>query len=158
MVKLTSPKFVLHMVIYQDLLADLAELSLDFQSDQLSLSSVRMKIMATQAALEKQREKPGLYLHPLLTAFNNTDLFQYKGVEIRNANVSAQVMSDREGALWITLSHASARGFPPSQPILSFSLLRYLIQPTYPVKNYWKNLVMLSCISSVSLFCGTGAN
>ena len=33
MVKLTSPKFVLHMVIYQDLLADLAELSLDFQSD-----------------------------------------------------------------------------------------------------------------------------
>ncbi|KAK1887628.1 E3 SUMO-protein ligase KIAA1586 [Dissostichus eleginoides] len=37
--QLTSSKFVLHMVLYQDLLAELAELSLDFQADELSLSS-----------------------------------------------------------------------------------------------------------------------
>lgn len=79
-------KFVLYLVFEQDLLADLDELSLNFQNDQLSLCSMRMKVMTAQTVLEKQKEKPG----PLLMAFHNTDLFRYKGVEIKNTNVSAE--------------------------------------------------------------------
>ena len=47
--KLTSPKFVFNMALYQDLLSDLAELSLNFQGDQLPLSCVRSRILAAQA-------------------------------------------------------------------------------------------------------------
>ncbi|KAF3851984.1 hypothetical protein F7725_005339 [Dissostichus mawsoni] len=91
--QLTSSKFVLYMALYQDLLADLAELSLDFQADELSLSSVRSRVMASQAALLKQKEQPSPYLHPVITAFTNTGstgVFIYKGVEISTSSTSAE--------------------------------------------------------------------
>ena len=66
---LTSEKFVLNMALYQDLLSALADLSLQFQGDQLPLSSVRSSILAAQAALQKQTEKPGPYLRPVLECF-----------------------------------------------------------------------------------------
>lgn len=63
--QLTSSKFVLHVAVYKDILAELSELSLDFQADELSLSSVRSRVMASQTALLRLREKPGPYLRLL---------------------------------------------------------------------------------------------
>lgn len=89
--QLTSPKLVLNMALYQDLLSDLAELSLNFQGNQLPLSCVRSRILAAQAALRKQTQKPGLYLRPVLESFTTTtEGFQYNGVNIRNSNITAE--------------------------------------------------------------------
>ena len=86
-----SPKFVLNMALYQDLLSDLAELSLNFQGDQLPLSCVRSRILAAQAALRKKTQKPGPYLRPVLESFTTTtEGFQYNGVNIRNSNITAE--------------------------------------------------------------------
>ncbi|KAK1903842.1 Zinc finger protein 862 [Dissostichus eleginoides] len=79
--QLTSSKFVLHMVLYQDLLAELAELSLDFQADELSLSSVRSRVVASQTAL----------LCSVLNAFTSTSsagVFEFKGVAISHHSTS----------------------------------------------------------------------
>ncbi|KAI4803880.1 hypothetical protein KUCAC02_025527 [Chaenocephalus aceratus] len=89
--QLTSSTFVLHMVLYQDLLAELSELSLDFQADELSLSSVRSRVVASQTALLRQREKPGPYLRPVLNAFTSTSsagVFEFKGVAISHHSTS----------------------------------------------------------------------
>ena len=86
--QLTSPKFVLNIALYQDLLSDLAELSLNFQGEQLPLSCVRSSI---QAALRRQIQKPGPYLRPVFESFTtNTEEFQYSGVKIKNSNVTAE--------------------------------------------------------------------
>ena len=49
-----SFKFVLHLVLYQDLLDDLAEVSLEFQRDDLSLFAVRSSVMLSQASIRKK--------------------------------------------------------------------------------------------------------
>ncbi|KAK1887885.1 EZH inhibitory protein [Dissostichus eleginoides] len=57
------------------------------------LSSVRSRVMASQAALLKQKEQPGPYLRPVITAFTNTGstgVFMYKGVEISTSSTSAE--------------------------------------------------------------------
>lgn len=79
------------MALYQDLLSDLDELSLNLQGDQLPLSCVRSRILAAQAALHKQTQKPGSYLCPVLESFTTTsEGFQYNGVNIRNSNITAE--------------------------------------------------------------------
>ncbi|KAJ8007575.1 hypothetical protein DPEC_G00095460 [Dallia pectoralis] len=91
--QLTSSKFVLHVAVYQDILAELAELSRDFQADELSLSSVRARVMASQTALVRLREKPGPYLRPVLSAFTDTasvGVFQYKGVDINHQSTTSE--------------------------------------------------------------------
>ncbi|KAK5922883.1 hypothetical protein CgunFtcFv8_020111 [Champsocephalus gunnari] len=49
--------------------------------------------MASQAARLKQKEQPGPYLRPVITAFTNTGstgVFIYKGVEISTSSTSAE--------------------------------------------------------------------
>ncbi|KAI4830086.1 hypothetical protein KUCAC02_001739 [Chaenocephalus aceratus] len=100
--QLTSSKFVLHMVLYQDLLAELSELSLDFQADELSLSSVRSRVVASQTALLRQREKPGPYLRPVLNAFTSTSsagVFEFKGVAISHHSTSDEAFRHQRGEI-----------------------------------------------------------
>ncbi|KAJ8036989.1 hypothetical protein HOLleu_17687 [Holothuria leucospilota] len=59
LMKMTSHEFVLHLAFYQDLVEDLAELSVSLQADNLALSAVRTNIEATTVELRTKLTKPG---------------------------------------------------------------------------------------------------
>ena len=67
---LKSCKFVLHMALYQDLVDDMADLSLEFQRDELPLSAVRSSVVVAQVALRRKKMTPGPHLRPVLAAVN----------------------------------------------------------------------------------------
>ncbi|PIK60678.1 putative zinc finger protein [Apostichopus japonicus] len=59
---LKSCKFVLPMALYQDLVDDITEVSLEFQRDDLPLSSVRTSVVLAEASLRRKRTTPGSHL------------------------------------------------------------------------------------------------
>ena len=85
---LKSCKFVLHMALYQDLVDDMADLSLQFQRDDLPLSAVRSSMVLAQVALRRKRTTPGPHLRPVLAAVNEAvgdetrSTFFFQGVEL----------------------------------------------------------------------------
>ncbi|KAJ8353455.1 hypothetical protein SKAU_G00210220 [Synaphobranchus kaupii] len=66
--QMTSFKFIMYMYLYQDLVADLADLSLQFQQDEpeIPISLVRSKVNAAKTGLQKQTQSPGPNLRPVL--------------------------------------------------------------------------------------------
>ncbi|CAK6974579.1 hypothetical protein F7725_005339 [Scomber scombrus] len=77
------------MATFQDLLADLAELSLDIEADELSLSSVR----SIGDGFPGCRTTWSLALHPVITAFTHTSstgVCVYEGIEISTSSTSAE--------------------------------------------------------------------
>ena len=85
---LKSCKFVLHMALYQDLVDDMAGVSLESQRDDLPLSSVRTSVMLAEASLRRKRTSPGPHLRPVLAAVNEAtangkSTFLFNGVELQ---------------------------------------------------------------------------
>ncbi|PIK38162.1 putative zinc finger protein [Apostichopus japonicus] len=83
---LKSCKFVLPMALYQDLVDNMAEVSLEFQRDVLPLSSVRTSVVLAEASLRRKRITPGPHLRPVLAAVNEANgkgTFLFNGVELQ---------------------------------------------------------------------------
>ncbi|XP_041353824.1 zinc finger protein 862-like [Gigantopelta aegis] len=82
---MTSHRFVLYLASYQDLVEDLAELSLSLQDDNLPISGVRANIDLAQANLISMVNNPGRNLRRVLletTAAENDGVVRFKGIEL----------------------------------------------------------------------------
>lgn len=76
--RLTSLHFILYIAHYQDLLENMADLSLAMQNENVALSSVRSEVEVATASLLAMKSAPGPHLQKVLQETQGDDI-TFKG-------------------------------------------------------------------------------
>ena len=96
--ELKTEKFVLQLGVYQDVVDDLASLSLDLQTDDLPITSVRESVQVATLSLRAKITHPGPLVcrvqRDLVQEGDGTGRVTYKEFELKSSKGTAKMVQD----------------------------------------------------------------